>query len=84
MNAANNDGQNKKRRTKKTKEQRETKWEQQYMQLWEVENFTSISLSKIKKAIKNKELKSDQACERGMHLCHIDEVNRWLTGIKGR
>ena len=79
-----NDGQNKKRRTKKTKEERETKWGQEYLQIWEIVQLTNISRSKVKKAIKDGVLKSDQTCNRGMHLCHINDVRQWVAGRKGR
>ena len=84
MNEENKDGRNKKRRTKKTKEERETKWDQEYLQVWEIVKLTGISLSKVKNAIKEKDLTTTQTCIRGMHISHIADVKQWLAGRKGK
>ncbi len=72
------------KRSKKTKEERETQWKQQYLQVWEINKYTGISISKIKYAIKTGDLETEQSCERGMHLAHITKVDKWVAGRKGK
>lgn len=79
----NNDGGKKKKSRQKNKEQRESNIPQVFLQIFELMKMSGFSRSKIKLAIKNGHLKTSQTCERGVHLIHITEANRWLDGQKG-